>query len=196
MVDILNSVSSVVAALAGVAVAIFSYVAYRDSRSHPRMRRATMLKDAPQPALASSRSGIQWRRWIPATPEDTKVIAARCALTVLLILSIGEWVLTLIFFLPYVLEIHRVPTYGWDYSLGYLCGYNVGLMGIMVLTRISGRLGFSGWTTCVIGVSFSQYLRLLCWHSIITISVVYLSRWCVLWPRFHTCSRGRSLIRR
>jgi hypothetical protein len=66
---------------------------------------------------------------------------------------LGEWIVVLTFFMPYVVAIHRVPTYGWDYSIGYLLGYHLGIFGIILWVRIFGRLELRGWAICITGVA-------------------------------------------
>jgi hypothetical protein len=148
--DIVNSVSSVTAALASVLLVLLAYATYRKDRSRESLGAATSTSGT-QPSTSKSRrlrshGGSR-------SSGSAKSLAARCALLALSVLSVGEWVVVLIFFLPYVVAIHRVPTYGWDYSISYLLGYHLGIFGIILWVRISGRLEMRGWAMCITGVS-------------------------------------------
>jgi hypothetical protein len=150
ILNIVNSVSSVMAALTGVLLVMLAYAAYRKDRSQEPSSATTSTGGAQ--ANTRIRRGLQSHR-ISRSSGGVKSLAVRCAFLVLSLLSLGEWVIVLIFFLPYVVAIHRVPTYGWDYSIGYLLGYHLGICGIILWVRTFGRLELRGWAICVTGVS-------------------------------------------
>jgi hypothetical protein len=148
MLNIVNSVSAVVAAATGVILVALAYGTYHASRSPGTSGAAARAGDARVDFSENSRLKQNTAR---KNPVEAKDLVVRCALAAFSFVSIGEWVLTLLFFLPYITALHRMPAYGWDYSISYLLGYHVCLFGIMLLTSIFGRLGFYGWIMCIMG---------------------------------------------
>ena len=148
MLNIVNSVSAVVAAATGVILVVLAYATYKSARSPGTSGMAAQAGDASADSGESSRFQQEKARKSLAEATDLMI---RCALAVFSFVGIGEWVLTLLFFLPYVTELHRMPTYGWCYSISYLLGYHIFLLGVMLWASIFGRLGFYGWIMCIMG---------------------------------------------
>lgn len=148
--DIVNGVSSVIAALTGVLLVMLAYATYRKDRSRKSSKATAPAGDAQANTGKSRRLQLHMAR---GSSGGVKSLAVRCALRALSLLIMGEWVIVLIFFLPYVVAVHGVPTYGWDYSIGYLLGYHLGLLGIILWVRMFGRLELRGWVICITGVS-------------------------------------------